>query len=84
MHAQIEHVVTNELSMLPGEGKCVATGTQTRTMRPLWRYRHFTHPLPSVKSSFYDVRLFFQLLGLGSSVQSFNDGRAKGAGKDPF
>ncbi|AZE95228.1 hypothetical protein C4J96_3114 [Pseudomonas orientalis] len=44
-------------------GKCVASRTQTRTMRRLWRYRHFADALRGVKSRFGNIRHFFSCSG---------------------
>ncbi|MGY2136449.1 hypothetical protein ACW9I8_07520 [Pseudomonas reactans] len=59
MHAQIEHVVRLNWLGCRVKGWGVASLAQTRTMRALWRFRHFIQQAPNVKSRFNDARSFF-------------------------
>jgi hypothetical protein len=53
-------------------------------MRAFWRYRRFTRQSLGVKGRFNGVRLFFGCSDWAAVCSHSTDGRAKGAGKDPF
>ncbi|MBP2873586.1 MULTISPECIES: hypothetical protein [Pseudomonas] len=59
MHAQIEHVVRRDWLGCRVKGQGVASQSQTRTMRALWRFPHFIQQSPNGKSRFNDTRSFF-------------------------